>query len=102
MRIIRTHTYIKYDNFYICLTYRYIENLRSLYLNFKSVKKCKETHKPIAYVIDGKTLSYVLKFNFDQLFRDICMMCDAVLCCRMSPSQKAEVKHKFSTKKNLK
>ena len=25
------------------------------------------------------------------LFRDICMKCTAVLCCRMSPAQKAEV-----------
>ena len=26
-----------------------------------------------------------------EMFRDICMKCTAVLCCRMSPAQKAEV-----------
>ena len=41
-------------------------------------------------IIDGITLSYALKDHGDML-RQLCLLCVAVLCCRMSPLQKAEV-----------
>ena len=47
--------------------------------------------KTFAYVIDGKTLGYVFKFELGNKLRDVCELCEAVLCCRMSPSQKAQV-----------
>jgi len=47
--------------------------------------------KSFAYIVDGKTLGLIFKHNFQEQFRHICMQCDAVLCCRMSPSQKAQV-----------
>lgn len=50
-------------------------------------KADKET---FALVIDGKTLVEVLQF-FSKEFLDICLECSAVLCCRMSPAQKADV-----------
>ncbi|CAF0782460.1 unnamed protein product [Brachionus calyciflorus] len=53
--------------------------------------KDHKNKKSFAYIIDGKTLSYVFKFELGNNFRNICLYCDAVLCCRMSPSQKAEV-----------
>lgn len=43
-----------------------------------------------ALIIDGITLSYALKDHGDML-RQLCLLCVAVLCCRMSPLQKAEV-----------
>ena len=47
--------------------------------------------RAFAYIVDGKTLSIVFKSNLDARFRDVCMQCEAVLCCRMSPLQKAQV-----------
>ena len=49
--------------------------------------------EPFALVIDGQTLSYVFEMGFCDRFRKIAEKCEAVLCCRMSPSQKAEVSH---------
>lgn len=45
-----------------------------------------------ALIIDGETLGHLFKEEaLKASFRETCMKCDAVLCCRMSPSQKAEV-----------
>ncbi|XP_033637661.1 probable phospholipid-transporting ATPase IF isoform X2 [Asterias rubens] len=53
-----------------------------------------------AMVIDGPSLFHALEHHIDTL-RDLCMHCVAVLCCRMSPLQKAEVVKlvKFSAKR---
>jgi magnesium-transporting ATPase (P-type) len=48
-------------------------------------------HKQFAYIIDGKTLKQVFNYELESHFRNLCMKCDAVLCCRMSPAQKAQV-----------
>lgn len=41
-------------------------------------------------VVDGKTLVDIFNF-YSEAFLEICMQCEAVLCCRMSPAQKADV-----------
>lgn len=51
----------------------------------------KSATEPFALVIDGETLAYVFEMSFAERFRKIAERCEAVLCCRMSPSQKAEV-----------
>lgn len=51
-------------------------------------------------IIDGATLSAVLKpnqegagpGNYKDIFLEICRNCSAVLCCRMAPLQKAQVR----------
>ncbi|XP_027044475.1 probable phospholipid-transporting ATPase IF [Pocillopora damicornis] len=43
-----------------------------------------------ALVIDGVSLSHVLR-GCSELFEGICQKCVAVLCCRMSPLQKAQI-----------
>lgn len=53
--------------------------------------KKSDKKRSFALTIDGGTLSLLFKENFEEPFRDICMQCDAVLCCRMSPAQKALV-----------
>lgn len=59
-------------------------------------------------IIDGATLSAVLKpnqeragpGNYKDIFLEICRNCSAVLCCRMAPLQKAQVRGPhFSLKK---
>ena len=42
-------------------------------------------------VIDGNTLQYALSYDCRQDFLDLAISCKAVLCCRVSPLQKAEL-----------
>lgn len=45
----------------------------------------------LALVIDGKSLTYALEPDLEQLFLQLAIMCKAVICCRVSPLQKALV-----------
>ena len=45
----------------------------------------------LALVIDGKSLTFALEKEMDKLFLDLATMCKAVICCRVSPLQKALV-----------
>ncbi|QUC19469.1 uncharacterized protein UV8b_03710 [Ustilaginoidea virens] len=45
----------------------------------------------LALVIDGKSLTYALERDLEKLFLDLAIMCKAVICCRVSPLQKALV-----------
>lgn len=45
----------------------------------------------LALVIDGKSLTYALEKDMEVLFLDLAIMCKAVVCCRVSPLQKALV-----------
>ncbi|XP_071950610.1 phospholipid-transporting ATPase IF-like isoform X5 [Antedon mediterranea] len=42
-----------------------------------------------AFVVDGPSLALALNFHSDKLLQ-VCIKCVAVLCCRMSPLQKAQ------------
>lgn len=44
-----------------------------------------------ALIVDGKTLLYALTPDLRKDFLDLCVSCKSVICCRVSPSQKAEV-----------
>jgi phospholipid-transporting ATPase len=45
----------------------------------------------LALVIDGKSLTYALEKDLEKLFLDLAVKCKAVICCRVSPLQKAMV-----------
>lgn len=45
----------------------------------------------LALVINGKSLSFALEKELEKLFLDLAVMCKAVICCRVSPLQKALV-----------
>ncbi|OWF51162.1 phospholipid-transporting ATPase IA [Mizuhopecten yessoensis] len=45
----------------------------------------------VGLIIDGQTLKYALSCDCRQDFLDIAISCKAVICCRVSPSQKAEL-----------
>ncbi|XP_068627807.1 probable phospholipid-transporting ATPase IA isoform X1 [Battus philenor] len=45
----------------------------------------------VALVIDGKTLKYAMGCDLKKDFLDLCISCKVVVCCRVSPIQKAEV-----------
>lgn len=56
---------------------------------FNSIGKRLE-NEIFSLVVDGKSLADIM-INHAECFLDICLQCDAVLCCRMSPGQKADV-----------
>lgn len=45
----------------------------------------------LALVIDGKSLEFALDRNLEKQFLDLAVQCKAVICCRVSPLQKALV-----------
>jgi phospholipid-transporting ATPase len=45
----------------------------------------------LALIIDGKSLTYALEKDLEKNFLDLAVMCKAVICCRVSPLQKALV-----------
>ncbi|RCI16276.1 hypothetical protein L249_2174 [Ophiocordyceps polyrhachis-furcata BCC 54312] len=45
----------------------------------------------LALVIDGKSLTFALERELEKTFLDLAVMCKAVICCRVSPLQKALV-----------
>lgn len=59
------------------------------------LKAAKTNHEPPApthaLVIDGESLKLVLDASLKQKFLLLCKECKSVLCCRVSPSQKAAV-----------
>ncbi|KAI4211834.1 MAG: hypothetical protein LQ351_005477 [Letrouitia transgressa] len=45
----------------------------------------------LALVIDGKSLTFALEKSMEKFFLDLAVKCKAVICCRVSPLQKALV-----------
>ena len=61
----------------------------------EELKAARKNHQPPgpthAIVIDGDALKLVLEERIRQKFLLLCKQCKSVLCCRVSPSQKAAV-----------
>lgn len=47
--------------------------------------------EPLAFIIDGKTLEYALEDDVKLILLELAIYCKAVICCRVSPLQKALV-----------
>ncbi|KAI5645123.1 cation transport ATPase (P-type) domain-containing protein [Phthorimaea operculella] len=45
----------------------------------------------VALIVDGTTLKYAMGCDLKKDFLDLCISCKVVVCCRVSPIQKAEV-----------
>ncbi|KAL0956262.1 hypothetical protein HGRIS_002416 [Hohenbuehelia grisea] len=45
----------------------------------------------LALIIDGKSLEFALQKEMSKIFLELAIMCKAVICCRVSPLQKALV-----------
>ncbi|KAI8086490.1 uncharacterized protein BX664DRAFT_264529 [Halteromyces radiatus] len=50
-----------------------------------------EDMEPLALVIDGRALTFALEKDIEKIFFDLAVLCKAVVCCRVSPLQKALV-----------
>ncbi|XP_048511424.1 probable phospholipid-transporting ATPase IA isoform X3 [Athalia rosae] len=64
------------------------EAIRQHCLDFGQDLKCQNE---VALIIDGNTLKYALSCDIRSDFLDLCTSCKVVICCRVSPMQKAEV-----------
>lgn len=73
------------------------KNLKTFHLtgSDEDLKAAKKNHEPPppthALVIDGFTLKWMLHDELKQKFLLLCKQCKSVLCCRVSPAQKAAV-----------
>ncbi|CAN0878058.1 Probable phospholipid-transporting ATPase 4 [Linum grandiflorum] len=55
------------------------------------IKLEKDPHAAFALIIDGKTLTYALEDDMKHQFLALAVDCASVICCRVSPRQKALV-----------
>lgn len=55
-----------------------------------SASNSEGMRKDAALIIDGKTLKYALSCELRREFYELCVNCKAVICCRVSPLQKAD------------
>lgn len=55
------------------------------------IKLEKDPHAAFAIIIDGKTLAYALEDDVKHQFLGLAVGCASVICCRVSPKQKALV-----------
>ncbi|KAM5579459.1 putative phospholipid-transporting ATPase 4 [Rosa sericea] len=55
------------------------------------IKLERDPHAAFALIIDGKTLTYALDADMKHLFLELAVDCASVICCRVSPKQKALV-----------
>ncbi|EYU45866.1 hypothetical protein ABFS82_04G095300 [Erythranthe guttata] len=55
------------------------------------IKLEKDPHAAFALIIDGKTLTYTLEDDMKLHFLNLAVGCASVICCRVSPKQKALV-----------
>ncbi|GMI86057.1 Aminophospholipid ATPase 4 [Hibiscus trionum] len=65
--------------------------LKQLNNGSQMIKEEKDPHAAFALIIDGKTLAYALEDDMKQHFLDLGVQCASVICCRVSPKQKALV-----------
>jgi phospholipid-transporting ATPase len=59
--------------------------------NGKFNKTYGNDNDPLALVIDGKSLKFALESDICEIFLELAILCKAVICCRVSPLQKALV-----------
>ncbi|KAI7866350.1 hypothetical protein BDF14DRAFT_1814290 [Spinellus fusiger] len=68
-------------------TRKFLENALSDAL----VHAASPTEEPLALIIEGKALTFALEKDIEKTLFDLATRCKAVICCRVSPLQKALV-----------
>ncbi|KAK0417961.1 hypothetical protein QR680_013300 [Steinernema hermaphroditum] len=69
----------------------YDETYEKLVTFNEKARRFVETDREFALVLDGGSLHHALTGESRYLFAQLAMICRAVVCCRMTPMQKAEV-----------
>lgn len=57
------------------------------------IQQENDPHAAFALIIDGKTLAYALEDDMKYEFLNLAIECASVICCRVSPRQKALVRY---------
>ncbi|KAK1282730.1 putative phospholipid-transporting ATPase 5 [Acorus calamus] len=57
----------------------------------QTIKSEKDPHAAFALIIDGRTLTHALEDDMKHQFLNLAIECASVICCRVSPIQKALV-----------
>ncbi|KAL5990321.1 putative phospholipid-transporting ATPase 5 [Asimina triloba] len=65
--------------------------LKQITIGSQMIRLEKDPNAAFALIIDGKTLSYALQEDVKIQFLDLAVDCASVICCRVSPKQKALV-----------
>nr|XP_026489738.1 probable phospholipid-transporting ATPase IF [Vanessa tameamea] len=70
-----------------------IDNEEALEANLNICQRTLQepSYRDFTLIVDGMSMSCILDKPFASTFVDISMKCDAVLCCRLSPIQKAKI-----------
>ncbi|ONK67954.1 uncharacterized protein A4U43_C05F5580 [Asparagus officinalis] len=58
---------------------------------FVGEKAAGSGHAPLALIIDGNSLVYILEKDLESELFDLATSCEVVLCCRVAPLQKAGI-----------
>ncbi|KAJ7961065.1 Phospholipid-transporting ATPase [Quillaja saponaria] len=64
---------------------------KSIEMSQRSSDKKEENSAPLALIIDGNSLVYILEKDLDSELFDLATSCKVVLCCRVAPLQKAGI-----------
>ncbi|KAI7826157.1 hypothetical protein BC939DRAFT_395524 [Gamsiella multidivaricata] len=67
------------------------EFLETKVKTIKSTFQRGDDIEPLALIIDGKSLGFALEKDTEKVFLELAVLCKAVVCCRVSPLQKALV-----------
>ena len=82
-----------------------IDLLRNKLNNFKNLLKSTSNNKNIPnliLLIEGKMLDYCLSKELEEIFFTSSMLSESVICCRCSPTQKAQIVEKIKKYLNKK
>ena len=61
-------------------------------LNFEICEECMKNGRKMAFIFEGESLAIILKDKeLEKIFLDTVQYCVAVICCRATPRQKADV-----------
>ena len=58
---------------------------------YSLIAKESNQHAPLSLVVDGKALEIALSSEVKDNFLQLAVKCASVICCRVSPKQKALV-----------
>lgn len=67
------------------------DSVRNKLNAIKSAQAAQQEFETLALVIDGKSLGFTLEKELEKEFLDLALMCKSIVCCRVSPLQKALV-----------
>ena len=83
---------VGYYNFFVSSFQAMKEDILNQLETFNIVlSKERDQRSPLALVVDGKALEIALRSDVKHHFLPLAVKCAAVICCRVSPKQKALV-----------